>query len=210
MIRVEHMEVWGFQHAIRGMRNPMNSWKRSDSTFHQDGTFEIGPNDLDLMRRLYRSGTEHRKYFRQIFVAMDITAPIYWWKEFDTYKIGTAANSTSTMHKIAAKTFELSDFSVEHLRTDEEMNVVLGWLNKYRDNYLKTKDKTDWWAMIQLLPESYNQTRTVTMNYENVVNIIRQRTHHKLDEWNQYVDILWTLPYLKDIAQPEAEKTESH
>jgi len=195
------MEVWGFSHAIRGMRNPMNSWAKSDSSPGQDGRFQIGPNDMDLMRRLYRGGTEHRKYLRQIFVSMDITAPLYWWKEFDTYKIGTVANSTSTMHKIAAKEFEMSDFSTEHLRSEEEMQQILSWLNRYRDAYLKTKDKADWWAMIQLLPESYHQTRTVTMNYENVLNIIRQRTHHKLDEWNQYVALLWELPYLREITE---------
>ncbi|MCC6094728.1 MAG: hypothetical protein LIV24_06910 [Eubacterium sp.] len=201
MIKAEHMEVWGFSHAIRGMRNPMNSWAKSDSSPGQDGRFQIGPNDMDLMRRLYRGGTEHRKYLRQIFVSMDITAPLYWWKEFDTYKIGTVANSTSTMHKIAAKEFEMSDFSTEHLRSEEEMQQILSWLNRYRDAYLKTKDKADWWAMIQLLPESYHQTRTVTMNYENVLNIIRQRTHHKLDEWNQYVALLWELPYLREITE---------
>jgi len=201
LIKAEHMEVWGFSHAIRGMRNPMNSWAKSDSSPGQDGRFQIGPNDMDLMRRLYRGGTEHRKYLRQIFVSMDITAPLYWWKEFDTYKIGTVANSTSTMHKIAAKEFEMSDFSTEHLRSEEEMQQILSWLNRYRDAYLKTKDKADWWAMIQLLPESYHQTRTVTMNYENVLNIIRQRTHHKLDEWNQYVALLWELPYLREITE---------
>lgn len=201
MIKVEHMEVWGFSHAIRGMRNPMNSWAKSDSKPGPDGKFQIGPNDMGLMQRLYRGGTEHRKYLRQIFVAMDITAPLYWWKEFDTYKIGTVANSTSTMHKIATKEFEMSDFSTEHLRTDTEMRQVLAWLNHYRESYLATKDKADWWALIQLLPESYHQTRTVTMNYENVLNIIRQRTHHKLDEWNQFVTMLWDLPYLREITE---------
>ncbi|MGN0363733.1 MAG: hypothetical protein ACI4ET_12950 [Bilifractor sp.] len=200
MIKVEHMEVWGFSHAIRGMRNPMNSWAKSDSKADPDGNFWIGPNDMGLMQRLYRGGTEHRKYLRQIFVAMDITAPLYWWKEFDTYKIGTVANSTSTMHKIAAKEFEMSDFSTEHLRSDTEMRQVLAWLNHYREAYLETKDKADWWALIQLLPESYHQTRTVTMNYENAINIIRQRTHHKLDEWNQFVARLWELPYLREIT----------
>lgn len=204
MIRVENIDVWGFKHAIkRGMRNPMNSWDKSDSIFCTDDEFchYIGDNDLDLMTRLYKAGTEHRKYLRQIFVSMDITAPLYWWKEFDTYKVGTTSNSCSTMHKIHAKEFEPIDFSIEHLNNESYavFDVILSGLNVARDNYLKTKNKEDWWQMIQLLPTSYNQKRTITMDYENVVNIIKQRTGHKLDEWNIFVDILNKLPHINDI-----------
>lgn len=218
MIKVENIDVWGFEHAVRGMRNPKNSWDKSDSEYkvvHVDQfsleetkDFVIGPNDLDLMKRLYKAGTEHRKYLRQIFVSMDITAPLYWWKEFDTYKVGTVANSCSTMHKIAAKAFELDDFSHEHLYTDrlsaycptEMLRKQLEALNFWRRRYLETKNKSDWWQLIQLLPSSYNQKRTVTMNYENVVTIIRQRVGHKLDEWKEFVEILSKLPYLDDIC----------
>ena len=230
MIKVENIDVWGFEHAIRGMRNPMNSWNKSDSknclgkefvdcTVHtykcprkDDNDFDydifcIGKNDLDLMRKLYRAGTEHRKYLRQIFVSMDITAPLYWWKEFDTYKVGTVANSCSTMHKIAAKEFELDDFSHEHIEVGMSSDIWLDCfyqtieiLNIAREEYLKTKNKDYWWQMIQLLPSSYNQKRTVTMNYENVVSMIHQRTGHKLDEWNDFVDILKNLPYVKEIT----------
>ena len=218
MIKVEKISVWGFEHAIRGMRNPMNSWDKSDSKTEVDNDKEypvftyIGKNDLDLMKRLYKAGTEHRKCLRQIFVSMDITAPLYWWKEFDTYKIGTTADSCSTMHKIHAKGFAIEDFSTEHLETlarfdeDGEMHkpymvlkVVIDCLNACRNSYLQTKNKTDWWQMIQLLPSSYNQKRTVTMNYENVVTMIRQRTGHKLDEWNDFVALLRGLPYVEEI-----------
>ena len=211
-------DVWGFEHAIRGARNPMNSWDKSDSGWglwtNDIDSFDIGQNDLYLMRRLYKAGTEHRKYLRQIFVSMNITASLYWWKEFDTYKIGTVANSCSTMHKIASKEFELDDFSHEHLRyeySDGDGSFdEAGWaevsllntietLNRARDLYLKSKDKKHWWLMIQLLPSSYNQKRTVTMNYENVVTIIKQRTGHKLDEWNEFIKVLKDLPYIEEI-----------
>ena len=215
MIKVENIEPWGFEHAIRGMRNPMNSWDKSDSVKcyankncygickNNKCGWHIGRNDLDLMRRLYKAGTEHRKYLRQIFVSMDITAPLYWWKEFDTYKVGTVANSCSTMHKIHAKEFTLDDFSTDHLTlvSKECLNVIIGHMNVARDYFISTKDKQAWWQMIQLLPSSYNQRRTVTMNYENVMNIIRQRTGHKLDEWNQFVDILKDLPYINEIME---------
>jgi len=221
MIKVENIDVWGFEHAVRGMRNPMNSWDKSDSYFEDEidvnsKAFSIGENDLDLMRRLYNAGSEHRKYLRQIFISMDITAPLYWWKEFDTYKIGTTADSCSTMHKIHAKEFELDDFSHEHLRyeyqDDEDSYDLATWaehslvetidkLNRARDLYLRSKDKKHWWLMIQLLPSSYNQKRTVTMNYENVVTMIRQRTGHKLDEWNDFVSILKSLPYVQEIIK---------
>ena len=221
MIKVENVEVWGFEHAIRGMRNPMNSWDKSDSVFedyvpdYEMDTavtvpcLKIGKNDLDLMQRLYKAGMEHRKYLRQIFVSMDITAPLYWWKEFDTYKVGTVANSCSTMHKIHAKKFTLDDFSHEHL-TDgarEALKTVIERLNMARKYYNRKIDNADcgmhwqdyWWDMIQLLPSSYNQKRTITMNYENVMNMIHQREHHKLDEWIMFVENLKKLPYVKDI-----------
>jgi hypothetical protein len=229
MIKVEHIDVWGFEHAIRGMRNPLNSWNKSDSKFYcREETIDIGKNDLDLMRRLFDAGTEHRKYLRQIIVSMDITAPLYWWKEFDTYKVSTVANSCSTMHKIHAKPFELDDFSWDQLLNNGCDLFELKWgencstmvqpqhflieyiipvLNICRKKYLDTKDKCYWWQMIQLLPSSYNQKRTVTMNYENVVTIIKQRTGHKLDEWNDFVDVLNDLPYVIDISN-EGNKNE--
>lgn len=216
MIKIEKAEVWGFKHAIRGMRNPMNSWDKSDSRYANkldsqtiqdmiEGMFILGENDLDLMRRLYKAGTEHRKYLRQIFVSMDITAPLYWWKEFDTYKIGTTANSCSTMHKIHAKEFELDDFSHEHLteHSTDILSLLIGDLNVYRNVYLKTKNKNEWWQMIQLLPSSYNQKRTITMSYENVMTIINQRSNHKLDEWHIFVDELKKLPYVEEIRDGE-------
>ena len=235
MIKVENIDVWGFEHAIRGMRNPMNSWDKSDSyictkelgcgipgtvtacQFIQycyqscnSGDFVIGPNDLDLMRRLYDAGTEHRKYLRQIFVSMDITAPLYWWKEFDTYKVGTVSNSCSTMHKIAAKEFDINDFShdyLEELKDDDYNYAWQDWidrircLNYFRDKYNTTKDKRYWRMMIEKLPSSYNQKRTITMNYENVITIIKQRSGHKLDEWNELINIFISLHYIKDIIQ---------
>ena len=202
MIKVENIETWGFEHAIRGMRNPMNSWSKSDTVrWALDLDPEIGPNDLDLMRRLYNAGPEHRKYLRQIFVSMDITAPLYWWKEFDTYKIGTVANSCSTMHKIHAKPFELSDFSHEHMNEKSlyVLEIIVAYLNGVRNAFLETKDKTYWWQLIQLLPSSYNQRRTVTMSYENIMTMINQRSYHKLDEWRFFVDILRNLPYVTEI-----------
>ena len=211
MIKVEKIDVWGFEHAIRGMRNPMSSWDKSDSEWRiytpeyphlSEAKYEIGKNDLDLMKRLYKAGTEHRKYLRQIFVSVDITAPLYWWKEFDTYKIGTVANSCSTMHKIAAKEFELDDFSHEHLLPISEsvLDTVIRELNSFRGLYLTHKDKEHWWQLIQLLPSSYNQKRTVTFTYENVMTMIRQRTGHKLDEWNDFVALLHGLPYVAEIT----------
>ena len=214
MIKVENVDVWGFEHAIRGMRNPMNSWDKSDSKFDvqtywdEENTLEaehydaiIGMSDLDLMRRLYKAGTEHRKYLRQISVSMDITAPLYWWKEFDTYKVGTTSNSCSTMHKIAEKEFELDDFSYEQLSGNSVsvLNDLIDWLNFERREYRRTKSKAYWWQMIQLLPSSYNQKRTITMNYENVANIIHQRKCHKLDEWVEFCQELEKLPYVSEI-----------
>lgn len=205
MIKVENVEAWGFKHAIRGMRNPMNSWHLSDSGYGRDGededVFVIGEKDLDLMKRLYKAGTEHRKYLRQIFVSMDITAPLYWLKELDTYKVGTVSNSCSTMHKIHAKEFTLDDFSHEHLvgKSIAVLKSLIDVMNVERSNYLYAKDKDCWWQMIQLLPSSYNQRRTITMNYENVVTIVKQRRGHKLDEWNEFVKELEQLPYIKEI-----------
>lgn len=203
MIRVEHLETWGFSHAIRGMRNPMNSWSKSDSRLDADEPIQIGENDLKLMQKLYRGGTEHRKYLRQIMVAMDITAPLYWWKEFDTYKIGTVANSCSTMHKIAAKPFVREDFSCEKLDAEalDCLDRIIETLNRNRERFLSEKDKRYWWNMIQLLPTSYQQKRTVTLNYETVYTILRQRRGHKLDEWNDFCVILSKLPYVAEIAE---------
>lgn len=228
MIKVENIDVWGFEHAVRGMRNPHNSWANSDSEYRKgiDGmsidasmanNYQIGKNDLDLMRRLYKAGTEHRKYLRQIFVSMDITAPLYWWKEMDQYRINVTTNSCSTMHTIASKEFELDDFSHEHIdgqkitartfyeefATWDVLNLIIKCLNWNRREYLETKDKKYWWQMIQLLPSSYNQRRTITMNYENVFNIIHQRTGHKLDEWREFVNVLKDLPYVKEIMEDE-------
>lgn len=202
MIKVENIDVYGFNNAIRGMRNPMNSWDKLDTKVKAASPYcEIGPNDLDLMKRLYKLGTEHRKYLRQIFVYMDIVAPLYWWKEFDTYKIGTVSNSCSTMHKIHAKEFTLDDFSHEHLilPTIKVLEHVINELNIYRDIFIKSKNKNAWWQMIQLLPTSYNQHRTVTMNYENVMSMIKQRENHKLDCWKDFCKILLDLPYVKEI-----------
>lgn len=209
MIKVEHMEAWGFPHAIRGMRNPLESWDRSDSGYTKAyGEYQVGEADLGLMRKLYRGGTEHRKYLRQIFVSMDITAPLYWWKEMSTYKVGTTANSCSTMHTIHKKPFTESDFSIENLIPEVEdpyaaaaIGTTISALNRYRELFLKEGDKKYWWQMIQLLPSSYNQKRTLTMNYENAVSIIRQRSGHKLDEWRSFISVLMGLPYLKDIME---------
>ena len=217
MLAVEKICVMNMENAIRGARNPMNSWAKMDSYYDEKGNFVLGENDLSLARRLAVAGSDHRKYLRQIFVSMDITAPLYWWKEFDTYKVGTVANSCSTMHKIAAKEFTLDDFSCEHLTVYSEdgeiqrdfietLNCVIDDLNVARKLYLETKDKKWWWQMIQLLPTSYNQKRTITMNYENAVSIIHQRTNHKLDEWREFIDYLLNeLPYIKEIIDYETE-----
>ena len=210
MIKFETNDVWGFEWAFKGMRNPMNSWDKSDSNWLFQ---EIGENDLALAKKLINAGSEHRKFLRQIYVSVDITAPLYWWKEFDTYKIGTVANSCSTMHKIHEKEFTLDDFSCEHLIdepfpvTDEYVETYLDCmtdtikaLNCARRMFLETKDKKYWWQIIQLLPSSYNQTRTVTMTYENIYTMRQQRKNHKLDEWR--IDFFnWSdeLPHLKEL-----------
>ena len=196
MIKFEQIEVWGIKHAIRGMRNPLNSWERSDTVFDGDKMC-LGENDIDLMTRLIRGGAPHRKFLRQIFVSVDITAPLYWWKEFDTYKVGTTANSCSTMHKIHAKEFELEDFSTEHLSplSFSALRNLIDVMNLEREHYIACKDKDCWWQMIQLLPTSYNQKRTVTMTYENLLNMLEYRRGHKLDEWRMFCDWILTLPY---------------
>lgn len=227
MIKIENVitpsaEQW--KATITGMRNPMNSWNRMDSkkyVSYKDvemndvvTSIGLGENDLNLMRNLFKGGTEHRKYLRMLHAYMDITAPLYWWKEFDTYKIGTVTNSCSTMHKIQAREFTLDDFSHEHLIENEPiptriysaegmMEATIENLNMFRLLYLKTKDKKYWWQMIQLLPSSYNQKRTVMINYEVAYNIVKQRTGHKLDEWHVLVDELKKLPYFLDIVDGE-------
>lgn len=207
MIKVEHIEVFNFEGAIRGMRNPMNSWDKIDSKKHSHppNNFIVGPNDLSLMKRLYKGGTEHRTYARMIQVSMDITAPLYWWKEMDRYTVGKSQVSCSTMHKIAAKEFELDDFSHEHLFSGAEdvLQIIIDSLNNYRNLYLKTKDKEYWWQLIQLFPSSYNQKRTICMSYETVFKIIRERTGHKLTEWEDFCIVLKELPYIKEIMSYE-------
>lgn len=233
MIKIENDEVMGWEAAIRGMRNPMNSWDKSDSGWYLTGTpgtnpaaandkylrekycikYCIGDNDLDLMKRLAKAGTDHRKFMRMIAVYTDITAPLYWWKEYDTYKVSTVANSCSTMHKIAAKEFTLEDFSYEHLdiRTRKILEEIIKALNDYRTLYINynpddfeikgcPSKKDVWWQMIQLLPSSYNQRRTVMLNYEVLANIYKSRKNHKLDEWRAFCDWIKALPYSELIT----------
>lgn len=238
MLKIENTEVLGWEHAIRGMRNPMNSWEKSDSyenysvDYEKDETtgevaeirfpyYRVGAGDLNLMTRLRNAGTDHRKFMRMIVVYVDLTAPLYWWKEFDTYKVGTVANSCSTMHKIAEKEFTPEDFSHEQLINianddpcdalflegttirvdgDDLLGLTINVLNYYRNRYLKTKDKTYWWQMIQLLPSSYNQRRTVMLNYEVLANIYKSRRNHKLDEWHTFCDWIEGLPYSELIT----------
>ena len=228
MIKIENVDVVGWESAIRGMRNPMNSWDKSDSEFnvscrvcksehyrnkcdnclYSDGNILLGNNDLDLMKRLAKAGTDHRKFMRMIVVYADVTAPLYWWKEFDTYKVGTVRNSCSTMHKIAEKEFTLDDFSHEHLFTSDIsekgtslglMKDIIDVLNTYRNEYLKSKDKTYWWQLIQLLPASYNQRATLMLNYEVLANIYHSRRNHKLDCWVDFCKWIETLPYAKEL-----------
>lgn len=244
MLKISNFEVVGWEHAVRGMRNPKNSWDKTDSAFKEvaevdileDGVVDkqqvyfdalsLGENDHKLMMTLRNAGTDHRKFMRMITVYVDITAPLYWWKEFDTYKVGTVANSCSTMHKIHAKKFEMSDFSFEHLMTLEDQvlpyasNIkviydyksgiadIINALNNARDWYLETKDKRYWWQMIQLLPTSYNQKRTVMLNYEVLANIYKSRRHHKLDEWHTLCDWIEELPYSELITGNEYEMEE--
>ena len=200
MIKIENIDVYGWDAAIRGARNPMNSWDRMDSCYN-NGEFEIGENDYKLLKNLTIAGPEHRKWNRMVTVTMDITAPLYWWKEYDTYKVGTVANSCSTMHKIQAKEFTLNDFSHEHLISLKVLNYTISKLNYYRGMYIKTKDKDYWWGMIQNLPSSFNQKRTVHLNYEVLGTIYCQRRHHKLDEWVEFCDTIKTLPYSEFITR---------
>ena len=201
MIKFEKTEVLGWEAAIRGMRNPLNSWDMSDSAFFFDA-YSIGGKDLDLMTRLRNAGTDHRKFMRMITVYVDLTAPLYWWKEYDTYKVGTVANSCSTMHKIHAKAFVLDDFSHEHL-TDRSLRCLedtIQTLNMWRGYFVEDKSKKDWWQMIQLLPSSYNQKRTVLLNYEVLANIYKSRKNHKLDEWPDFCHWIESLPYSEVIT----------
>ena len=215
MIKVEHIDVQGIKTAVRGMRNPMNSWEKSDSysfLLEEGGAeaYVIGDADLKLMKQLLQAGPEHRKYLRMIMVYMDITAPLYWWKEYDTYKVSTVANSCSTMHKITSKPIEVSDFSMDDFYiTDEGIDLKDCFINvvadceMLRNKYLETKDKRYWRGLIQLLPSSYNQKRTVMFNYETALTMIRQRTGHKLEEWREFVRILQEeLPYMKQLMKP--------
>ena len=239
MIKFENTEVVGWEHVIRGMRNPMNSWDKSDSyenctidykkdeftgevTEIQYPYYRVGAGDLCLMKKLVNAGTDHRKFMRMITVYVDITAPLYWWKEFDTYKVGTVANSCSTIHKIHEKEFTVDDFSHEHLFTEENLrydaepdslkllNTIIDALNVYRLAYLEEGDKSIWWQMIQLLPSSYNQKRTVMLNYEVLANIYKSRKNHKLDEWSiGFIDWIKSLPYselITDVVMTEQQK----
>lgn len=201
MIKIERTDVMNFENAIRGARNPLNSWDRSDSNYDGNGNYILGENDLGLAMRLSKAGTDHRKFMRMIFVSVDITAPLYWWKEFDTYKVGTVANSCSTMHKIHSKELTREDFSFDKLndKSLEYMDDLLKYIEKVRQDYLKTKDKELWYNLIQLLPSSFNQMRTVTMNYENLKNMYYARKTHKLDEWHVYCDWIKTLPYANEL-----------
>lgn len=220
MIVVSDIETFNWDAAIRGMRNPLNSWEKTDSfqSFFDTDKYIVGENDLTLMKKLVHSGPEHRKFLRQIFISMDIIAPLYWWKEFDTYKVGTVADSCSTMHKITSKKFVKSDFSCEHLdqASREVLDAIITRLNSCRELYVNydiyaskarnlPSKKEVWWQLIQLLPSSYNQKRTVSMNYENALSMIRQRSNHKLDEWREFVRVLLNnLPYMRDlISEPK-------
>jgi len=201
MILIERVSVMNLENAIRGARNPLNSWARSDSYYDENGNYILGENDLSLAKKLAKAGSDHRKFLRQIFVTMDITAPLYWWKEFDTYKVGTVANSCSTMHKIQAKEFVREDFSCDRLDESslELLDSVIAFLESERQKYNENKDKQAWHNMIQLLPSSFNQMRTVSMNYEVLINIYYARKTHKLAEWHTLCDVIAGLPYAKEL-----------
>ena len=201
MIKLERTSVMNMENAIRGARNPMNSWARMDSYYDDEGNFVLGENDLSLAGRLCSAGSDHRKFIRQIFVSVDITAPLYWWKEYDTYKVATVANSTSTMHKIHSKPFELTDFSCDKLGEEAmaRFSDFVAYMEDVRLRYVETKDKALWYELIQLLPSSYNQMRTCTLNYETLANIYYARRHHKLDEWHVLCDWILSLPYAKEL-----------
>lgn len=197
MLRIERTSVMNLENAMRGARNPLNSWERSDSNYDIEGNYILGENDLTLAKRLCKAGSDHRKFIRQIFVSLDITAPLYWWKEFDTYKIATVANSTSTMHRIHSKPIELDDFSHDKLSQDsiEHLQQFIQYMEGIRIAYMEDKKKEDWYNIIQLLPSSYNQLRTCTLNYETLRNIYYSRKNHKLDEWHVLCHWIETLPY---------------
>lgn len=208
MLSVKNSSVMNLENAMRGARNPLNSWARSDSFYDEEGNYVLGPNDLSLAKRLAHAGSDHRKYLRQVFVSIDITAPLYWWKEFDTYKIATVANSTSTMHKITSKAFGRDDFSHDHMNEQalECLDHVIEVLEDLRQQYLKTKDKTIWYSIIQLLPTNYHQMRTCTMNYETLINIYHARKNHKLQEWHTLCDWIESLPYAKELILLEEDQ----
>ena len=211
MLKVERTDVMNFENAIRGARNPMNSWARMDSVTAPDGTFVMGENDLSLARKLACAGSDHRKFLRQIFVSVDITAPLYWWKEFDTYKVGTVANSTSTMHKVHAAPFTREDFSHDRL-TDEglfALDTLIAFLEKERQAFVETGERAHWHNIIQLLPSSYMQMRTVSLNYEVLINIYYARRTHKLAEWHTLCDWIMSLPYAEELILVKGEKKES-
>ena len=202
MLKTERTSVMNFENAIRGARNPLNSWARMDSAYDEAGNFVLGPNDLDLAKRLAHAGSDHRKFLRQIFVSVDITAPLYWWKEFDTYKVGTVANSCSTMHKIHAKEFTRDDFSHDRLDAGglAMLDATVAYLEAERQKFLQNKeDRQAWHNMIQMLPSSFNQMRTVTMNYENLIGMYYARRNHKLAEWHTLCDWITSLPYASDL-----------
>ena len=208
MLVASRITVMNFENAIRGARNPLNSWARMDSSYDEDGDYVLGENDIALASRLAKAGSDHRKFLRQIFVSMDIVAPLYWWKEFDTYKVGTVANSTSTMHKIQAKQFVREDFSCDKMSDDAlaVLDGVIDYLESERVKFLDTKDKQHWHNMIQMLPSSYNQLRTVTMNYEVLINIYYARRHHKLAEWHTLCEEIEMLPYAKELILVKEEE----
>lgn len=201
MIKLERTSVLNLENAMRGARNPMNSWDRTDSYYDGDNNYIFGENDLSLAVRLAKAGPDHRKFIRQIFVSVDITAPLYWWKEYDTYKVATVANSTSTMHKIHSKEFEEADFSTDHMTEETKENFLnfVAYMEKVRKKYVESKDKRYWYDLIQMLPSSYNQLRTCTLNYETLSNIYYARKNHKLDEWHIMCDWIKTLPYAEEI-----------
>lgn len=209
MLKIDKIKVMNLDNAIRGMRNPMNSWEKADSAKGEDGKFVLGENDKDLAKRLIAAGEPHPKFLRQIFISMDVTGPRYWWTEMDQYK-HIVTDSCSTMHKIADHKFSAKDFSCENMSKDtiETMKRVVWSLNQARDKYLESKDKTDWWQMIVLLPQSYNQMRTLTMSYADALNIYRQRRGHKLDEWNQFIGYLGQLPCMTDFMNAINEKEQ--
>jgi len=207
MLKCERTSVMNIENAMRGARNPMNSWDKSDSYYDEDGNYQLGPNDMNLARRLRLAGSDHRKFIRQIFVSVDITAPLYWWKEYDTYKVATVANSTSTMHKIHSKEFSIEDFSHDHLTEEglESLKRTVEDLERIRLRFLEEKNKEDWYSIIQLLPSSYQQMRTCTMNYESLINMYFSRKSHKLEEWHIFCDWIKTLPYAKELILAEKE-----